>query len=136
VTETSGAGAARPVLLTVDDDPSVSRAVARDLRRKHGETFRVVRADSGPDALEALKELRRRGDEVAVLLAGYRMPQRNGVEFLERAMDVYPHARRALLTAYATPTPRSRRSTSSTSTTTCSSRGRPRRRSSTPSSTP
>ena len=91
----------RPVLLTVDDDPSVSRAVARDLRRRYGETCRIVRAESGVDALEALKELRRRGEEVAVLLADYRMPGLTGVEFLEQAMDLFPHARRALLTAYA-----------------------------------
>lgn len=91
----------RPVLLTVDDDPSVSRAVARDLRRRYGEEYRVLRADSGPQAIDALKELRRRGEQVAVLLADYRMPHMNGIEFLEQAMDLYPAARRALLTAYA-----------------------------------
>jgi thioredoxin reductase (NADPH) len=98
---TTDAGVRRPVLLTVDDDPSVSRAVARDLRRRYGERHRIVRADSGPDALDALKELRRRGEQVAVLLADYRMPQMNGIEFLEAAMDLFPRARRALLTAYA-----------------------------------
>jgi thioredoxin reductase (NADPH) len=92
---------ARPVLLTVDDDPAVSRAVARDLRRRYGERHRVVRAQSGPEAIDTLKELRRRGEQVAVLLADYRMPQMNGIEFLEQAMDLFPHARRALLTAYA-----------------------------------
>jgi thioredoxin reductase (NADPH) len=91
----------KPVLLTVDDDPSVSRAVARDLRRRYGEDYRVVRADSGPQALDALKEIRLRGDRVAALLADYRMPQMNGIEFLEEAMDLFPRARRALLTAYA-----------------------------------
>ncbi len=93
--------AARPVLLSVDDDPSVSRSVARDLRRRYGERYRVVRAESGADALDALKELRRRGTPVAVLLADYRMPHMNGIEFLEQAMDLFPLARRALLTAYA-----------------------------------
>ncbi|MEU9920299.1 FAD-dependent oxidoreductase [Streptomyces griseoluteus] len=93
--------AARTVLLTVDDDPGVSRAVARDLRRRYGASYRVVRAESGPSALEALRELKLRGDSVAVLLADYRMPVMNGIEFLERAMDVYPGARRVLLTAYA-----------------------------------
>jgi thioredoxin reductase (NADPH) len=90
-----------PILLTVDDDPSVSRAVARDLRRRYGQQFRVVRADSGMDALDALREIKLRGDAVAAILADYRMPQMDGIEFLEQAMDLFPHARRALLTAYA-----------------------------------
>src|SRR3954463_2892644 len=90
-----------PILLTVDDDPSVSRAVARDLRRRYGQDFRVVRADSGPDALDALREIKLRGDTVAAMLADYRMPQMDGIAFLEQAMDLFPHARRALLTAYA-----------------------------------
>ncbi|HVD28400.1 MAG TPA: FAD-dependent oxidoreductase, partial [Mycobacteriales bacterium] len=91
----------KPVLLSVDDDPGVSRAVARDLRRRYGEDFRVLRAASGPDALEALRELKLRGDAVTALLADYRMPEMNGIEFLENAMDLFPRARRALLTAYA-----------------------------------
>jgi thioredoxin reductase (NADPH) len=90
-----------PIILTVDDDPAVSRAVARDLRRKYGEEYRIVRADSGPDALDAIKELKLRGDTVAVFVADYRMPQMSGIEFLEKAMDVFPMARRVLLTAYA-----------------------------------
>jgi thioredoxin reductase (NADPH) len=91
----------KPVLLTVDDDPGVSRAVARDLRRRYGQDYRIVRAESGPQALEALAEIKLRGDLVAVLLADYRMPQMSGLEFLEQAMDLFPNARRALLTAYA-----------------------------------
>jgi thioredoxin reductase (NADPH) len=91
----------RPVLLTVDDDPSVSRAVARDLRRQYGEHYRVVRASSGAEAMDVLRELKLRGTRVAVLLADYRMPEMSGIEFLEQAMDLFPRARRALLTAYA-----------------------------------
>ncbi len=91
----------RPVLVTVDDDPAVSRAVARDLRRQYGEHYQIVRASSGPEALTALKELKLRGGRVAAILADYRMPEMSGIEFLEQAMDLFPRARRALLTAYA-----------------------------------
>ncbi|WP_432510447.1 NAD(P)/FAD-dependent oxidoreductase [Kineococcus sp. SYSU DK001] len=91
----------RPVLLTVDDDPAVSRAVARDLRRRYGGEYRVVRAESGPDALGALREVKLRGAAVAAVLADYRMPQMDGVELLEAAVDLFPSARRVLLTAYA-----------------------------------
>src|SRR5690242_17029583 len=94
----------KPAILTVDDDPAVSRAVARDLRRHYGERYRIVRAESGPDALETLNELKLRGDTVAVFVADYRMPQMSGIEFLESAMDLYPMARRVLLTAYADTT--------------------------------
>ena len=91
----------RPALLTVDDDPGVSRAVARDLRRHYGETHRIVRAESGEQALDALREMKLRGEQVAVLLADFRMPRMSGIEFLEQAMDLYPAAKRVLLTAYA-----------------------------------
>ena len=92
---------ANPAIVTVDDDPAVSRAVARDVRRQYGDRYRVVRASSGDQALDALREIKLRGDQVAVLLADYRMPQMNGIEFLEAAMDLFPLARRVLLTAYA-----------------------------------
>ena len=91
----------RPMLLTVDDDPSVSRAVARDLRRRYGQDHQVLRAVSGAEALDALREIKLRGGRVAVMLADYRMPEMSGIEFLEAAMDLFPRARRALLTAYA-----------------------------------
>jgi thioredoxin reductase (NADPH) len=91
----------RAAILTVDDDPGVSRAVARDLRRQYGGQYRIVRAESAADGLEALRQMKLRGDVVAVILADYRMPELNGIEFLEQAMDIYPGARRVLLTAYA-----------------------------------
>ncbi|MDG4757725.1 FAD-dependent oxidoreductase [Micromonospora sp. WMMD710] len=92
---------ANPVILSVDDDPVVSRAVARDVRRRYGDRYRVLRATSGPEALEALREVKLRGEQVALLLADHRMPEMTGVEFLEAAMDIFPAARRVLLTAYA-----------------------------------
>jgi thioredoxin reductase (NADPH) len=101
VTHPAEPARANPAILTVDDDPSVSRAVARDVRRQYGDRFRVVRANSGAEAMAALNEIKLRGEQVALFLADYRMPQMNGIEFLEQAMDVFPTARRVLLTAYA-----------------------------------
>jgi thioredoxin reductase (NADPH) len=98
---TERAEESRAAVLTVDDDPAVSRAVARDLRRRYGDRYRIVRAESASDGLDALRQMKLRGDVVAVILADYRMPELNGIEFLEQAMDIYPGARRVLLTAYA-----------------------------------
>ena len=92
---------ARPVIWTIDDDPEVLRAVERDVRHRYADRFRVMRADSGDAALEALKELKRRNDAVALFLVDQRMPQMTGVQFLEQALPLYPDARRVLLTAYA-----------------------------------
>jgi thioredoxin reductase (NADPH) len=90
-----------PILLTVDDDPEVSRSLARDLRQHYGEDYRIRRAESGSEALDALKELKLRDENVGLLLADHRMPEMTGVEFLEQARQFYPKARRVLLTAYA-----------------------------------
>ena len=79
MTRPSGEAELRPVLVTVDDDPSVSRAVARDLRRRYAERNRIVRAESGEEALEALRQMKLRGEQVAILLADYRMPGLNGI---------------------------------------------------------
>ena len=92
---------AKPVLLTVDDDPEVLRAIERDLRHQYADRYRVLRADSGQGALETLRQLKTRNDPVALLLADQRMPQLDGVGFLSEAMNLYPNAKRALLTAYA-----------------------------------
>jgi thioredoxin reductase (NADPH) len=89
-TVTEQATGPRTAILTVDDDPAVSRAVARDLRRQYGEQYRIVRAESATDGLDALRQMKLRGDLVAVILADYRMPGQNGIEFLEQAMDIYP----------------------------------------------
>ncbi|HEY9637526.1 MAG TPA: FAD-dependent oxidoreductase [Coleofasciculaceae cyanobacterium] len=92
---------AKPVLLTVDDDPEVLQAVARDLRHEYGDRFRIIRADSGAAALDALKQLKLRNEPVALFLVDQRMPQMSGVEFIEQAIVLFPEAKRVLLTAYA-----------------------------------
>jgi len=92
---------AKPTLLTVDDDPNVLKAIERDLRSRYGEKYRVLRANSGQAGLDLLRELRGREDAVALLLADQRMPQMDGIGFLNEARKVYPEAKRALLTAYA-----------------------------------
>lgn len=92
---------AKPVLMAVDDDAEVLRAVERDLRKHYAERYRVLRADSGAAALNALQGLKRRSEAVSLLLADQRMPEMSGVDFIRRAMDIYPDARRVLLTAYA-----------------------------------
>jgi thioredoxin reductase (NADPH) len=91
----------RPTIITVDDDREVLRAIERDLRRKYGEHYRVLKADSGQTALETLRELKVRNDALALMLVDQRMPGMSGVEFLKQAADVFPDAKRVLLTAYA-----------------------------------
>ncbi len=91
----------RPAILAVDDEPAVLAAVARDLRRGFGERYRILRATSGAEALDALTELRRRGDQVAMLIADQRMPGMPGTEYLVHARTITPDAKRVLLTAYA-----------------------------------
>src|SRR5438093_3805056 len=92
---------AKPVLLTVDDDQEVLRAIERDLRRKYASDYRVLRAESGAAALEIVRELKVRNNAVALFLVDQRMPGLSGVEFLEQAIALYPDAKRVLLTAYA-----------------------------------
>src|SRR5215212_8776814 len=92
---------AKPVILAVDDDPQVLRAVERDLRRRYAREYRVLRADSGESALDTLGKLKLRGDPVALFLVDQRMPRMTGVQFLEEAIERYPDAKRALLTAYS-----------------------------------
>jgi len=91
----------KPILLTVDDEPEVLQAVARDLRRRYGKHYGVLRADSGAAALATLEELAERGAPVALLLCDHRMPEMQGVELLARARAIVPDAKRVLLTAYA-----------------------------------
>jgi thioredoxin reductase (NADPH) len=91
----------RPVLLTVDDDREVLRAIERDLRRQYAGDYRVLRAESGDAAMEILRELKLRNNPVALFLVDQRMPGLSGVQFLEQAIELYPEAKRVLLTAYA-----------------------------------
>lgn len=91
----------RPVILTVDDDGDVLRAIERDLRSKYAERYRILRAESGAAALSLLKRLHKQDEPVALLLVDHRMPQMNGIETLAEAIKIYPDAKRVLLTAYA-----------------------------------
>ena len=91
----------RPVLLTVDDDPNVLRAVERDLRQQYGSRLHILKSNSGQKALELVKQLKLRNESLALLLVDQRMPQMSGVVFLEEAMNIFPSAKRVLLTAYA-----------------------------------
>src|SRR5215475_1989457 len=83
----------RPAIVVVDDEPAVLAAVARDLRRQFGERYRIVRAGSGPDALDALKELVARGEQIALLVADQRMPDMPGTEYLVHARQFAPDAK-------------------------------------------
>src|SRR5213595_432672 len=92
---------AKPILLSVDDDSGVLRAIERELRSQYCAEYRVIGSDSPEGALEVLKQLKVRNDNVALLLADQRMPRMDGVEFLQEAKEIFPSAKRALLTAYA-----------------------------------
>ncbi len=91
----------RPAIVAVDDEPAVLAAVARDLRRGFGERYRVMRAGSGGEGLELLRQVRARGDQVALLIADQRMPGLSGTDYLVQARELVPEAKRVLLTAYA-----------------------------------
>src|SRR3954454_17934210 len=92
---------ARPAVLTIDDDVDVLKSIERDLRRRYADRYRVLSANSGQAALATLEKLTQRGDPVALFVVDHRMPQMDGVEFLSRAVKVYPDSKRVLLTAYA-----------------------------------
>jgi thioredoxin reductase (NADPH) len=92
---------AKPILLVLDDEAEVLNAVERDLRRQYGEAYRIVKAGSGDEALAALGEFRKRGSAVALFLVDQRMPGMSGTQFLTRAAEIFPEARKVLLTAYA-----------------------------------
>ena len=90
-----------PAILVIDDDSEVLNAVERDLRKEYGRLYRIIKATSGASALETISELQRRGEDVALFLTDQRMPQMTGLQLLEAAREIYPDAKRVLLTAYA-----------------------------------
>lgn len=92
---------ARAIILTVDDDAAVSKAITRDLRERYGERYRIIRSMSGADAMITLEEFQRRDQPVALIVSDHRMPEMTGIEFLERSVEAAPDAKRVLLTAYA-----------------------------------
>jgi thioredoxin reductase (NADPH) len=91
----------KPALLTVDDEPHVLNAIERDLRRHYGRDYLILKASSGAEALDTLRQLKQRSTPVALLLCDQRMPAMTGIDFLRQAIALYPQARRVLLTAYA-----------------------------------
>jgi len=92
---------AKPIIMTIDDEPHVLNAIARDLQANYQGDYRIVKAGSGDEALGAVQEFKRRNDSIALFLADQRMPAMSGVEFLEEAIKLYPQAKKVLLTAYA-----------------------------------
>jgi len=91
----------KPIILTVDDELEVSNAIERDLRSQYGKDYKIIKANSGKEALDAVRQLKKRGDQIALFLSDQRMPEMEGTEFLEEAIKIYPDARKVLLTAYA-----------------------------------
>ncbi|MCH8905781.1 MAG: FAD-dependent oxidoreductase [Candidatus Heimdallarchaeota archaeon] len=89
------------IILTVDDESEVLNAILRDLRTRYAKQYRIVKASSGEEALEAVKKFKKRGDSIALIISDVRMPGIDGPEFLDAALKLYPESRRVLLTAYA-----------------------------------
>ena len=92
---------AKPVIIAIDDDSEVLNVITRDLRRQYNQSYRILASSSGTQMLETLPQLKQRNDSVAMLLVDQRMPKMTGIEFLEQAQQIFPQAKRALLTAYA-----------------------------------
>ncbi len=91
----------KPIILTTDDEIEVGNAIERDLRKKYGRDYRIIKTTSGKEALDTIRQLKQRNDQIALFLTDQRMPEMDGTDFLEEAMKLYPEARKVLLTAYA-----------------------------------
>src|SRR3990172_5472748 len=92
---------AKPIIMSVDDEPQVLNAIERDLRQYYRSDYRIVKAGSGAEALKAVEEFKKRNTPIALFLVDQRMPEMSGTEFLSQALKYYPEARKVLLTAYA-----------------------------------
>src|SRR6478736_10253862 len=90
-----------PFIIIVDDDVHVLRAIQRDIRNNYRDDYRVVAAESAPEAIELIKDLKLKNETVALFISDQRMPEMEGIEFLEKAMELFPEAKRVLLTAYS-----------------------------------
>src|SRR5262249_37467354 len=99
--ECDAVSATEPVILLVDDDPQVLAAIRRDMRLRYRDGYRVLAANGGEAALEAINEIKARGDALAMVISDQRMPSMSGTELLTRCREIYPVARRVLLTAYS-----------------------------------
>lgn len=91
----------RPIIFSIDDDPQVLRAIARDLRTMYGKEYKIMSTTSAKEALDSLTDLKNSSDVVAMFVCDQRMPEMEGVDFLEKAIKIYPNAKRVLLTAYS-----------------------------------
>src|SRR6202000_2904953 len=91
----------KPIIFSIDDDPQVLRAISRDLKTQYNTDYKVVSTTSAAEALEALTDMKNSGDTIAMFLVDQRMPEMEGVDFLQKAIKIYPTAKRVLLTAYS-----------------------------------
>ena len=91
----------KPIIFAIDDEVSVLNAVERDLRQRYGKEYRIMKASKGSTAVENLKQLKTRNSVIALFVADQRMPEMEGTEFLEKAIKLFPDAKKVLLTAYA-----------------------------------
>lgn len=94
----------KPIILSIDDDPQVLRAISRDLRSQYNSEYKIISTTSASEALEAVTDIKNSGDTIALFLVDQRMPEMEGVDFLHKAIKIYPDAKRVLLTAYSDTT--------------------------------
>lgn len=91
----------RPIIFVIDDDQQVLRAITRDLRSQYGKEYKIMSTELVQEALDTLVEMKNAGDVIAIFISDQRMPEMPGVDFLQKAIKIYPDAKRVLLTAYS-----------------------------------